>query len=41
MDNVFRFGDRLIAEYSSFSRSFSRIAFTQTFQGSPVQPRFG
>ena len=26
MDNVFSFRDRLIAEYSSFSRSFTRIA---------------
>lgn len=26
MDNVFSFRDQLIAEYSSFSRSFSRIA---------------
>ncbi len=25
MDNVFSFRDRLIDEYSSFSRSFSRI----------------
>ncbi len=34
LDNVFRFRGRLIAEYSSFSR----IAFTQAFQGSPVHP---